>query len=176
MSGPETLTDLVTGLAVPDVGAERRRQDVERFLLEKKGWDRAEIRVDFPVNFELPGMGAFHSAVDLALFLEGAPFLAVKVAAGSIDSWERMALAAARIMAAVPAPLAAVCDGRQALILDAATGRRFGRGMEMIPHRDEAPALLAGRAPSEPLPPERIKLERIIFRSYDADLVNRARK
>lgn len=168
---PKSLLDYVTGKTVPDSGCEQNRQAVERFLVDELGYEKSDIRVDFPLSFEIGEGVIYRSAVDLLVFVEGRPFMTVKTAAGSIDSWERMALAAARIISETPARLAVSSDGKDAVILDSETGKRFGRGLSAIPPKNDASRLLS---PTPPIPRDRLYRERLIFRSYDKDVVNAA--
>jgi hypothetical protein len=46
------IIDYVTGKAIPNVGAEENRQMVERFLVNEKGYSKADIEVD--VDLEMP--------------------------------------------------------------------------------------------------------------------------
>ena len=171
---PQSLSDYVTGTVVADSGCEQNRQAVERFLVDELGYEKGDIRVDFPIAFEIGEGVVYRSALDLAVFVEGRPFMVVKTAAGSIDSWERMALAAARIISDTPARLAVSSDGSEAVILDAETGKRFGRGMSAIPPKNDA-ARLMGPTPPPSIPQDRLYRERLIFRSYDRDVVNTSR-
>lgn len=168
----QSLLDYVTGKSVPDSGCEQNRQAVERFLVDELGYEKSDIRVDFPLSFEIGEGVIYRSAVDLLVFVEGRPFMTVKTAAGSIDSWERMALAAARIISETPARLAVSSDGADAVILDAETGKRYGRGLSAIPPKNDAARLLS---PAPPMPQDRLYRERLIFRSYDRDVVNTSR-
>lgn len=164
------LTDAVTGRTVPNVGPEENRQAVERFLLEQKGYRREEIAVDHPIAITVQGV-PYRSNVHLLVHAEGRPALAVCCVAGSTVSWERLALAAARLAADTIVPIAVVSDGRTALMLDGATGKRLGEGLEAIPSRAEWLSRFAGAEPIR-LAAERREREALIFRSYDSDRVN----
>lgn len=96
----------------------------------------------------------------------------VKCAAGSLESWVRETLAAARLLDRSLLPLAVVSDGRTALVFDTRSGRRLGEGLEAIPNRNQALDMLSA-APPEPFPPERRERESLIFRTYDLERVNR---
>lgn len=165
-----TLVDAVTGRAVANIGAEENRQAVARFLLEHRGYRREEITVDHPIEVTVRGV-PYRSHLHLLVRVEGRAALAVCCVAGSVVSWERMALAAARLAAETVVPLAVVSDGRTALVVDAATGVRLGEGLEAIPSRAEWQDRFAAAPPAR-LDPGRREREALIFRSYDADRVN----
>jgi hypothetical protein len=99
--------------------------------------------------------------------------MAIKCAAGSLGSREREILAAARITAAYQIPFAVVSDGKTAIILDTLTGKKIGEGMKSIPSKQK---LLAyeKKSPFPELPKERLRREKLIFRSYDSMNVNRS--
>ena len=169
-NNPDVIVDYITGESVPHVGAEINRQQVERYLVEEKGYRREEILVDAPIQVEIEG-DVYRSTVDLVVQINGCPLMAVKCAAGSLGSREREIVSAARLFGPSPIPLAVVSDGVTATVLDSTTGRPKGSGMEAILHRDEAVEL----ALSEPLPPiapERMVREKLVFRSYDSMNVN----
>ncbi|MBU2488354.1 MAG: type I restriction enzyme HsdR N-terminal domain-containing protein [Proteobacteria bacterium] len=168
------IDDFVTGQPVPLVGAEENRQALARFLVEEKGFAREDIEVDAPLAFSVDGQ-PHESCLDLVVSMAGRRVLVVKVAAASLGSREREAVAAARLAEGGPVPLAAVSDGADAILLSTATGKVVAQGLASLP--DPARALELAR--SEPLPlleGPRLRAERLIFRSFDADNVNVARR
>ena len=166
----DTIIDFVTGEPVPHVGAEANRQQVERYLVDTKGYRREEIRVSAPIELELDGE-RYLSTVDLVVCLGGRPVMVFKCAAGSLGSREREIVAAARLFADHPLPLAVVSDGKDATVLDGFSGKRLGSGLAAIPGREEALRLAQSPLPA-PLAPERRHREKLIFRSYDAMTLN----
>lgn len=169
VEGP-MIKDFVTGREILDIGAEANRQIVERVLVEEKGYSREDIVVNHPVSFQVQGL-EYASRLDLLVNSFGRPFMAVKCAAGSIGSREREILAGARIGPREPAILAVVSDGSDWTVLWTSSGKVFGRGLEAIPHAEDAPDFFVKYslwARSE----EAVRKERLIFRSYDMDNVN----
>jgi len=171
-STPPTLKDYLTGAAIPDVGAESHRQTILRFLVEEKGYERDALWVDAPLRIRI-GDSPYSGKIDLIVKAGEAlrPIMAFKCCAGSLGSREREILAAARIFGATPIPLAVVTDGRQAIILDTATGKPWAQDLAALPSPQEAARLLTER-PASPYPEERLKREKLIFRTYDQDNVN----
>jgi hypothetical protein len=51
------------------------------------------------------------------------------------------------------------------------SGKKIGTGMDAIPSKKEAVAKLKSFA-LQPLPEERLKREKLIFRTYDSENVN----
>jgi len=166
-----TLTDYATGRTVPNIGAEENRQAVERFLVEAKGFAKADIEVG--VEIVLPVQGeCYRSRLDLVVRVDGAAAMVVTCAAGALGSWERQTLAAARLIEPLPAALAVVSDGRTAFVLEALSGKRLGDSLDAIPSKDDARRIL-GSAGRETFPLERRERESLIFRTYDLERVNR---
>ncbi|MDI6797710.1 MAG: type I restriction enzyme HsdR N-terminal domain-containing protein, partial [Desulfatibacillaceae bacterium] len=167
----ENIIDFVTGKAIPNIGAEENRQAVERILVEEKGFPKSALKIDFPIEFSVGG--APHvSAINIMVFAKNCrPLMAVKCAAGSLGSYEREAVSAARLAADPPVGLALVSDGKNATMLETQKGRVVSNNWQEIPdfeHSDKW--LLQYKTP--PLSPKRLDQERLIFRTYDAGNVN----
>ena len=173
-TNPDVIVDFITGEPVPNVGAEANRQLVERYLIEAKGYRREDVRVDAPIDREIDG-DVYRSAVDLVVQIGSRPLLAIKCAAGSLGSREREIISAARLYANSPLPLAVVSDGSSATVLDVATGKKTGHGLEALPTRSEA-VTMAHADPLAPVAPDRLAREKLVFRSYDSMNVNKRRR
>ncbi|MEE4111902.1 MAG: type I restriction enzyme HsdR N-terminal domain-containing protein [Desulfobacteraceae bacterium] len=173
-TNPDIIIDFITGEPVPNTGAEANRQQVERYLIEVKGYRREDVIVDAPIDVEIDG-DLYRSAVDLIIKIENRPLIAVKCAAGALGSREREIVSAARLYGSSPLPLAVVSDGSGATVLDAVTGKKTGDGLAAIPTRDEA-VILSQADPPTPVAPDRLVRERLVFRSYDSMNVNRRRR
>lgn len=169
-TNPDVIVDFITGQAVPNVGAEANRQQVERYLVEAKGYRPEDVIVDAPIDVEIDGE-VYRSTVDLIVQIDNRPVMAVKCAAGSLGSREREIVSAARLYREAVLPLAVVSDGSDATVLKGATGKQTGQGLEAIPSRSEA-VKLSQAAPSPAVPPERLAREKLVFRSYDSMNVN----
>ncbi len=171
MTAEKTLVDYLTGRTIPDVGAEANRQAVMRFLVETKGFSKSEIAVDVPLAVEIDGE-MYRSAVDIVVSVKSAPFSALRCTAGSVRSFEREIIAAARLLRNPPLPYAAVSDGKTAVMLETTSGRLLGEGMDSLLSRESAAAQLAKAQPA-PLSPERLRQAARVFFSYDTMRVNR---
>ncbi|MEE4608085.1 MAG: type I restriction enzyme HsdR N-terminal domain-containing protein [Desulfobacteraceae bacterium] len=168
------INDYITGQCVPEVGAEANRQAVERILVDEKGYAPEEISVDAPISVAIDGE-TYRSRVDLVVCIGPRPLMAVKCAAGNLDSRQREIVAVARLLAPDRIlPLAVASDGKSALVWDAVTGKELGSGLEAIPDRKALADRFAGQTP-DPLAPERLAREKIVFRSYDSMNVNTPR-
>lgn len=171
---PDIIVDYITGKSVPNVGAEINRQQVERYLVEEKEYQREDILVDAPIEVEIDGK-IYRSTVDLVVQIDNRPLMVIKCAAGSLGSREREAVSAARLFAASPMPLAVVSDGETATVLETTKGKPKGKGLEAIPNRNETIELVQSE-PSTPIAPERLIREKLVYRSYDSMNVNVQKK
>ncbi len=146
--------------------AAEARKAVEYLLLEKKGYQRDEVRKNVVFDVVL-GKETVCSSVDFLVTIEGRKAMAIKCSSGSLSSRERQAVAAARILDSPPVPIAVVADPVNAEVLDTTTGKVVGEGFGAIPIRDHLVKLLSERTPV-PLSPERIEKEKRILLAFDA--------
>jgi hypothetical protein len=170
----DMLTDYITGKEIPNIGAEENRQWVERFLVETKGYQKDDIEVGADIRFSI-GDEEVASNVDLVVRIQGKRFMVLRCVPGSLVSRQRETLAAARLLDVYQIPFSVVTDGRDAQLLKTATGDVVAQGMDAIPSKEEAVRQMK-KIEFQPLPPERVERERIIFRSYDEMNINVPRK
>lgn len=170
-SHQKTVMDYITGKEIPDIGSEANRQAMERFLIEEKGFSREDIEVSLPIAIDIDGEN-YQSCVDLVVCVADRRLMAIKCAAGSLGSREREILAAARIIDTYQIPFAVVTDGKTALLLDTQSGKKIGEGLQKIPSKKKLSTDIKTVA-FLPLPNERLRPEKLIFRSYDSMNVNR---
>jgi hypothetical protein len=103
----DSVIDYVTGRIFPNTGAETQRQEFERFLVLQKGYEKSDIAVNWPLKVTIDGE-PYLSRIDLLVCPGGNPWMAVKCAAGSLDSREREILSAARLVLTGQVPLSVV--------------------------------------------------------------------
>lgn len=170
----EMITDFITGRSVANIGAEEHRQAVEKYLYREKGFGAAEIGVDVPLSLTVGG-GPYNTRLDLLVTVAEKPFMVIKCAAGSLESREKEVIAAARVLEPIPAPYAAVSDGKTAVVYDTAKRAKIGEGLSRIPAHEEAERFMEGYAPA-PVDEKRLEREKIIFKSYDSMNLNVQRR
>jgi len=168
----EILIDYITGHTIPNAGAEENRQQVERFLVEIKGYNRRDIEVDAEIILDMADEG-YQSSVDLVVRMKGFSYMVIKCAAGSLSSREREVIAAARLLTAYQVPLAIASDGRTALVWDTVSGNRLGQSLDAVPSKTKA-AESFNPATLVPLAAKRRSRQQLIFKSYDTMNLNRA--
>ena len=166
----EMITDFITGEMVPDIGAEANRQDVERFLVNKKGFSKEDIKVDVDIELNIAGK-PYKSQIDLVVCVDGIKYMAIKCAAASLGSREREIIAASRLLESYQIPFSVVSDGKTAIVLDTVSGKKLGEGLNAVPSKDDLKEKL-NSLDLIPLPGKRFEKEKLIFRSYDIMNVN----
>lgn len=166
----EMITDFIKGEMVPDIGAEANRQDVERFLVNEKGFSKEDIEVDVDIELIIAGE-PYKSQIDIVVLVAGTRYMAIKCAAASLGSREREIIAASRLLGSHQIPISVVSDGKTAIVLDTVSGKKIGEGLDAIPSKDEIKEKLSSLE-LIPLADKKIEKEKLIFRSYDSMNVN----
>lgn len=164
------ITDFITGKPVRNVGPEASRQIFEKFLVEKKGFAKTDVRVDEEIIVQFKGED-YTSAIDLIVFCNQKAVMAVTCVAGSIGSYEREILAGARLVYDYQIPFAVSTDARDAVVMDTLTGKTVAKGLDGIPSKTD----LSGRFNTfefRPFSDERREREMIIYRSFNLERVN----
>ncbi|MGD8541296.1 MAG: type I restriction enzyme HsdR N-terminal domain-containing protein [Desulfobacteraceae bacterium] len=161
------LTDYLTGETLPDTHDERYRQQLARLLVESKGFLKSDLIPRVPLQVRAGEKSAL-LRIDLAVRLDSTIAMIVRFGPGSLTTRHRPALAAARLLAPYQIPVAVVTNGRDADILDGASGKRLGSGLAQIPARAALAARLADRPPL-PVPPRRAALESRVLYAYEVD-------
>lgn len=146
--------------------AEAVRHIAGKMLVREKGYDASDIRgnVRFAVTL---GAETVQSSVDFLVTLNKSNAMVIKCAAGSLASRERQAVAAARVLGALPVPVAVVMDPMSAVVLDASTGKVLGEGFDAIPKKPELEAMLSGRE-LKPIPADKLEREKRVLLAFDA--------
>nr|WP_181448027.1 type I restriction enzyme HsdR N-terminal domain-containing protein [Dissulfurirhabdus thermomarina] len=164
-----TLRDYLTGEELPDTDDERFRQAIARMLVEEKGFAREEITPRCRIETLFAGRFVT-SRIDFVVRVADRPVMVVRYGPGSLVTRERAAVAAARVLdPEVRIPFAVVTNGRDAEVLDTATGKVIGTGLSAVPTRAE----ISGRLPSirfEPFPEDRRERELRILNAYDVEV------
>ena len=134
-----TLKDYLTGEELPDTDDERCRQQLARLMVEEKGYS-AEPRLVIDTSFNFQSV---RSLIELTVRLQGRRFMIIRYGPGSLVTRERPAMAAARLLDPdYRIPLAVVTNCRDAELIDTLTGEVLGTGMDAIPDREKALALV----------------------------------
>jgi hypothetical protein len=165
------IQDYITGKNVRNVGSEASRQLFEKFLVEKKGYDKTDIYVDVPLTVQFKGED-YASAIDLIVHVNETPLMAVTCVAGSIGSYEREILAGARLVYDIQIPFAVSTDAQDAVVMDTVTGKTIGKGLDAVLKKKEAIETIQTKN-LIPFSEEKKELEMIVYRSFNLEKINR---
>ena len=138
-----SLNDYLTGEELTDTDDERIRQDISRFMVEEKGYSREELIPRLYIE-TLFSTSFVRSTIELTVEIEGRQFMVIRYGPGSLVTRERSAIAAARVLNPdYQIPLAVVTNGQDAELIETATGKILGNGLESIPDRRQAEQLIS---------------------------------
>lgn len=136
------LQDYLSGETLPDTDDERIRQKLARYLVERLGYAPGELEPRLKIISEFGG-NRVESLIDLCARIKGKRLFILRYGPGSLVTRETAAIAAASILEpAYCIPLAIVTNGRDAELLESATGKVLATGMDSIPSRKQAKTLL----------------------------------
>ena len=136
------LQDYLTGATLPDTDDERIRQGLARLLVEQLGYGKEELEPRLTINSCFNNTRV-QTLIELVARINGRRLFILRYGPGSLVTREKAAVAAARILdPAYRIPLAIVTNGRDAELIETARGQVLAGGMECIPDRNQAQALL----------------------------------
>jgi hypothetical protein len=157
-----TLDDYLTGESLEDTHDERYRQKIARFLVEEKGYAKADISPRNPLDVSA-GSRKGRLWVDFLVSVEGRAAMMIKYAPGSLVTRYRSTLAMSRLVAKAQVPVVVVTNGETADILDGFTGKVTASGFVGIPFRSDL-ASHADRTDFVPVSSDRAEMEsRIVY-------------
>ncbi len=155
-------TDYLTGKSVTDTHDERARQEIVKFLVTEKGFEKSEILSRLQLSLALDGQKGT-VPVDFLLKPAGKPLIIILFRPGSLVSRRRVALAAARLIENRIIPYAAVTNAEDAEILETSTGKLISSGLQGIFSRSQAIEMLEGMDFRAMADHRREKEKRILF-------------
>jgi len=165
-----SLRDYLTGEELTDTDDERNRQQLARMMVEEKGYAKEDLE---PRRFieTLFSAQFIRSTIELTVSLEGKRFMIIRYGPGSLVTRERSAIAAARVLEKqYQIPLAVVTNGRDAELLDTATGQVLATGMEAIPDYRQARELLPTLIFRERMEGKKRERELRILNTFDVEI------
>lgn len=142
------------------------RKMIGYLLRDKKGYAPEDVRKGLAFEVTL-GRETFWSSADFIVSVNGRMGMIIKCAAGSLDSRERQAVAAARVIASPPLPVAIVADPVTAGVLDVASGKALGEGFGAIPTKEQL-EIIVNKNATQPLDAKRLEKEKRILLAFDA--------
>lgn len=164
-----TLTDFVTGEELVDTDDERYRQKLARYLVEVKGYAKAELEPRRKIETLFAGCFVV-SKIELVVRLAGRPLLLLRYGPGSLVSRERPTLAAARVLEPeMIIPVAVISNGEDAEVMDTVSGKVTATGLAAIPDRAQLAELAAYLSPMPGPTGDRREKELRILNAFDVE-------
>ena len=162
------LVDFITGETMEDTHDERYRQKLARLLVEKKGYNKNEIKscCKLPVS---AGANKAVVKIDFLITLSDKICMIIKYSPGSLVTRHRPVLAASRLVAAYQIPIAVATNGEDADILDGYKNEVISSGFESIPDRQQLTKRVAD-IHFEYISSRRAEMESRIIYAFEIDL------
>jgi hypothetical protein len=165
-----SLLDYITGEELTDTDDERNRQQLARMMVEEKGYAKGDLEPRRYIE-TLFSTQFVRSTIELVVSLEGRRFMVLRYGPGSLVTRERSAIAAARVLEEqYQIPLAVVTNGRDAELLDTATGQVLATGMEAIPDCRRACDLFPSLIFREGMEGKKRERELRILNAFDVEI------
>lgn len=136
------LRDLITGETLEDTHDERLKQGIAALLVDRKGFNRNEIRPRWPLTLRAGEKCAIIN-IDFGIAIDERVSMMIKYGPGSLVTRHRPALAASRLLVPYQVPVVVVTNGIDADILDGTSGKVVARGLEAIPDKAALTHLVA---------------------------------
>lgn len=161
------LTDYISGETLDETLDERHRQLIARWLVQTKGYAKAQIIPRYELEVRIPNKCA-RLLITYVVQIENRIAMIVQYGPGSLVTRHRPALAMARLVADYQIPRVVVTNGEQADILDGDKGDLLNSGLENIPDCDEL-AKLSKQHPWRAISRERAQMESRILMAFEVD-------
>ena len=161
------LEDFITGEILDDTHDERLKQNLARRLVTAKGYEKKEIT---PRHRLLVTAGDRQAMVpiDFLISLKEKVGMIVKYGPGSLVTRRRPGVAASRLVTSYQVPVVVVTNGEDAEIIDGATGRITGTGLDAIPMKHDLEIQASGYL-FEPIPEKQAEMESRIVYAFEVD-------
>lgn len=160
-----TLRDYLTGEEIDETTFEEFRQALARFLVEEKGYPKAQLKAKVPLTYCVEGE-EFERPLDLVVYdTAGNPIFVVIFCAGEVGSFERETVCAGRLIEGGPVAYALVSDSMDASLLDVRTGDVVARSMNAVPEFKEL-ITMVNDADIVPLTDEQKEKQTRVFHTY----------
>ncbi len=161
------VTDYITGETLTDTHDERYRQKLARLLVDNLGYRKYELKPRDRITVTAGGKTG-NVMVDIKVVTDDKISMIVKYGPGSLTTRHRSTLALARLVAPYQVALAVITNGRDADILDVASGDVISSGLGAMPSRAD----LVRRAKNftyTPITEKRAEMESRILYTFEID-------
>lgn len=161
------LRDLITNETLDDTHDERLKQGIAALLVDRKGFNRNEIRPRWPLTLRA-GEKCATINIDFGIVIDERVSMMIKYGPGSLVTRHRPALATSRLLTPYQVPVVVVTNGIDADILDGTSGKVMARGFDAIPDKAALTHLVADRTFAA-IPSGRAEKESRIAFAFDVD-------
>ena len=161
------MIDFLTGKIIEDSHDERLRQEVAKYLVQQKGYDKADFLSGEKILVSC-GQNSALVPLDFRISLQGKTAMIIKYGPGSLLTRHQPALALSRLVAPYQVPIVVVTNGRDADVISGENGRRLGEGFGAIPSRQRLMVLVSGEN-WPPLPEKQFEMASRILYAYEID-------
>jgi hypothetical protein len=161
------LVDFITGETLKDTHDERYRQKVARLLVDQKGYLKADIEPRKELLVKADAKKAILK-IDFVVTLTGKACMVVKYGPGSLVTRRRSVLAASRLIAPRQVPVAVITNGKDAEIMNGASGEIIAQGLDSIPAKPDLEKI-ATREAFMMISDEQTEMESRILYCYEVD-------
>ena len=161
------LTDFITGETIKDTHDERDRQKIARLLIRRLGYLKADIEPRRALVVAADDKKAVLK-IDFTITLAGRTCMVLKYGPGSLVTRRRAVLAVSRLIAPYQVPVAVITNGRDAEIIDGASGKVAASGLDSIPSKADLIKMAAGDA-FPPISNQQAEMESRILYCYEVD-------
>jgi len=161
------LVDFISGETLADTHDERYRQKLARMLVNRKGFNKEEIRPRRELRISAGEKRAMIK-IDFEIHVSGKIGMIVKYGPGSLVTRQRPALAISRLVAPYQVPIVVVTNGEDADILEGKTGEVLARGLQSIPSRTELLEKVTENNLHR-ISPRQVEIESRIIYAYEVD-------
>ncbi|MEJ2315121.1 MAG: type I restriction enzyme HsdR N-terminal domain-containing protein [Nitrospirota bacterium] len=142
------------------------RGEMLRFLTEHRGYAPGDIERDKEFRVGVAGCEETVST-DFIIKLQDKRFMAIKCAAGAVDSRERHIISLARVVDEYQIPYCLVTDGENTRVIDTMRGEIISEDLYSVPRKEEAVELLQ-KTKLSPYSPEKLEREKRILLAFEA--------
>jgi hypothetical protein len=156
------IIDYITGRTIPDTHDERIRQAVSKLLVDEKGFQKNDIQTQQSLALTVDHKTGFVH-VDFTIKMDDKINMIIIYAPGSLVTRQRPTLATARLLEDYVIPFAVITNGKDALIMDTASGKVIGEGLESIPDKQQLQEKMKYIALQRIADNQREKEKRILF-------------
>ena len=161
------LNDFLTGKTLPDTLDERYRQEIARFLVEKKGYLKKEIQPRLIIQIK-DGLKKAELVVDLVVYVAEFAAMIIQYGPGSLVTRHRPGLSFTRLLFPYQIPLIAITNGLDADLLDGFSGKRIATGLNNLPEKKELENHCKGLA-KKMISTRQVEIETRILFAFEVD-------